>query len=111
MRPHLPHKTRLPLKRRGKWRSWVTHVHINGNPIKRGHTISALTRRAKETASLNVLRWNSENNQYRGLGRSVMTHCGIRQQIRFVLILFSIWQYVEICFAEPNTIFWCSLSS
>src|SRR3954467_15876825 len=47
-----------------------------------GHTFSASTRRAKETASLNVLRWNSKNNPYRGLGRSDMTHCGIRQQIK-----------------------------
>src|SRR3954466_12073655 len=67
--------------------------------------ISALTRRAKETALLNDLRWNDENNLYRRLGRSVMTHCGIRQQIWFVLILFSIWQYVETYFAEPDTIF------
>ena len=29
----------------------------------------------------------------------------IRQQIRFVLTLFSIWQYVETYFAEPDTIF------
>src|SRR3954464_2350843 len=79
-------------------------------PLK-GHTISASTRHAKETASLNVLRWNSKNTPYRRLGRSIMTYCGIRQQIRFVFALFSIWQYVEICFAEPDTIFWCSLSS
>ena len=37
------------------------------------------------------------------LGRSVMSRCGIRQQIRFVLILFSLWQYVETYFAEPDT--------
>ena len=35
-----------------------------------------------------------------------MSHHGIRQQIRFVLILlFSLWQYVETCFAELDTIF------
>ena len=33
-----------------------------------------------------------------------MSRCGIRQQIRFVLILFSLWQYVETYFAEPDTI-------
>ena len=32
-----------------------------------------------------------------------MTHYGIRQQIWFVLILFSLWQYVEAYFAEPDT--------
>ena len=36
----------------------------------------------------------------------MMSRYGIRQQIRFVLILlFSLWQYVETYFAEPNTIF------
>ena len=35
-----------------------------------------------------------------------MSHYGIRQQIRFLLILlFSLWQYVETYFAEPDTIF------
>ena len=34
-----------------------------------------------------------------------MLHHEIRQQIRFVLILlFSLWQYVETYFAEPDTI-------
>ena len=33
-----------------------------------------------------------------------MSRCGIRQQIRFVLVLFSLWQYVETYFAEPDTI-------
>src|SRR4051812_32364946 len=36
MRPHLPNKTRLPPKRRGKWRGWVTHARIDENPVKRG---------------------------------------------------------------------------
>src|SRR3954466_12314381 len=62
-------------------------------------TISALTGRAKETASQNVLRWKSKNDSSKRLGRSVMSRCGIRQQIRFVLILFSLWQYVETYFA------------
>ena len=31
-----------------------------------------------------------------------MSRCGIRQQIRFVLILFSLWQYVEAYFAEQE---------
>ena len=35
----------------------------------------------------------------------MMSHYTIRQQIRFVLILFSLWQYVETYFAEPDTIF------
>src|SRR3954468_2912434 len=69
-----------------------------------GDTISALTRQAKETASQNTLRWKSKNNSSKRLGRSVMSRCGIRQQIRFVLILFSLWQYVETYFAEPDTI-------
>src|SRR3954469_9819334 len=111
MRPHQPCKTRLPPKRRDKWRGWVTHVRIDENPVNKGDTISGLTRRAKETASQNTPRCRSKNDLSKGLGRSVMSHCGIRQQIRFVLILFSIWQYVEICFAEPDTIFWCSLFS
>ena len=34
----------------------------------------------------------------------MMSRRGIRQQIRFVLILFSLWQYVETYFAEPDTI-------
>ena len=39
------------------------------------------------------------------LGRGV-SHHGICHQIRFVLILlFSLWQYVETYFAEPDTIF------
>src|SRR3954469_3178174 len=65
--------------------------------------ISALTRRAKETASQNVLRWKSKNDSIKGLGRCVMSHCGIRQQIRFVLILFSLWQYVE-AFLQSRTL-------
>ena len=82
---------------------WITHVRIDENPVKGGYTISALTRRAKETASQNVLRWESKNDLSKGLGRSVMAHCGICQQIRFVLVLFSLWQYVETYFAEPDT--------
>ena len=52
-----------------------------------------------------MLRWKSKNDSSKGLGRSVMSHCGMRQQIRFVLILFSLWQYGETYFAEPDTIF------
>ena len=33
----------------------------------------------------------------------MMSHCGIRQQIRFVQILFSLWWYVELIFADPDT--------
>ncbi len=33
----------------------------------KGNTISASTRRAKETASLNALRWNNKNNSSKGL--------------------------------------------
>ena len=36
VRPHLPSKTRLPPKRRDKWRGWVTHVRIDENPVIRG---------------------------------------------------------------------------
>ena len=53
MHPHQPSKTRLSPKRRNQWRGWVTHVHIDENPVKGGYTISALTRRDKETASQN----------------------------------------------------------
>ena len=81
VRPHQPSKTRLPPKRRDKCCGWVTHVRIDENPVKGGHTISALTRRAKETASQNTLRWKSENDLSEGLCCSVMTHCRIRQQI------------------------------
>ena len=81
VRPHLPSKTRLPPKRHDKWRGWVTHVRIDENPVKGGYTISALTRRAKETASQNVLRWKSKNDLSKGLGRSVIVHCGICQHI------------------------------
>ena len=62
MCPHRPGKTRLSPKRHHQWRGWVTHVRIDENPVKGGYTISALTRRAKETASLNALRWNNKNN-------------------------------------------------
>ena len=103
MHPHQPSKTCLPPKHRDKWRGWVTHVRIDENPVKGGYTISALTRHATETASQNTLRWKSENDSSEGLGRSVMSRCGIRQQIRFVLILFSLWKYMETYFAEPDT--------
>ena len=79
--PHLPSKTRLPPKHHDKWRGCVTHVRIDENPVKGVHTISALTRRAKETASQNTLRWKSENDSSEGLGCSVLTHYGIRQQV------------------------------
>ena len=35
----------------------------------------------------------------------MVSHYGIRQQIRFVLILFSLWQYVETYLRESDTIF------
>ena len=65
--PHQPGKTRLSPKRRNQWRSWVTHVRIDENPANKGNTISALTRRAKETASLNALRWDSKTIRIKGL--------------------------------------------
>ena len=34
----------------------------------------------------------------------MMSRCEIRQQIRFVQILFSLRWYVELIFAEPDTI-------
>ena len=67
VRPHQPSKARLPPKRRDKWCGWVTHVRIDENPVNKGDTISALTRRAKETASQNTLRWKSENDSNKGL--------------------------------------------
>ena len=76
----------------------------------KGDTISASTRRAKETASQNTLRWKSENDSSEGLGCSVMTHCGIRQQIRCVQILFSLRWYVELIL-QSRTLSWCSQSS
>ena len=39
MRPHQPGKTRLSPKRRDKWRGWVTHVHIDENPVNEGHDL------------------------------------------------------------------------
>ena len=59
MRPHQPGKTRLSPKRHSQWRGWVTYTHIDENPGIRGHDL-CLTRRAKETASLNALRWDSK---------------------------------------------------
>ena len=51
-----------------------------------------------------MLRWKSKNDSSKGLGRSVIVHYGIRQQIWFVLILlFSLWKYVETYFTEPDT--------
>ena len=35
--------------------------------LDKGNTISASTRRAKETASLNALRWDSKNDSNKGL--------------------------------------------
>ena len=67
MCPHQPDKTRLSPKRHHQWRGWVTHVRIDENPGLRGNTISASTRRAKETASLNALRWYNKNNSSKGL--------------------------------------------
>ena len=67
MRPHQPSNTRLPPKRRDKWRGWVIHIRIDENPINGGYTISASTRRAKETASLNGLRWYNKNDSSKGL--------------------------------------------
>ena len=66
MHPHRPDKTRLSPKCRNQWRGWVTHVRIDENPGIRGHD-PALTRRAKETASLNALRWDSKNDSNKGL--------------------------------------------
>ena len=37
--PHLPGKTRLPPKRRDKWRDWITHVRIDENPVKGVHDL------------------------------------------------------------------------
>ena len=67
MRPHQPDKTRLSPKRRNQWHGWVTHARIDENLVKGGYTIFALTRRAKETASLNALRWDSKNDSNKGL--------------------------------------------
>ena len=39
VRPHQPSKTRLPPKRRDKWRGWVTHVRIDVNPVKGVHDL------------------------------------------------------------------------
>ena len=37
MHPHQPGKTRLSLKCRNQWHSWVTHARIDENPMIRGH--------------------------------------------------------------------------
>ena len=63
--------------------------------------ISASTRRAKETALLNVLRWYNKNDSSKSL--VVVSRHEIRQQIELVLILFSLWQYMENYFADPDT--------
>ena len=63
-----------------------------------------MTRRAKETVSHNALRRDNEMIWIKAWPWRF--HHGIRQQIRFVLILlFSLWQYVETYFAEKDTIF------
>ena len=71
--------------------------------------ISSLTRRAKETASLNVLRWDSKTIRIRP-GCGVMSHYGVRQQIRFMEILFSLRWYVEFVL-QSRTLALCSKSS
>ena len=35
----------------------------------------------------------------------MMSRCGIRRQNRFVQKLFSLWQYVETYFVDPDTTF------
>ena len=55
------------LPSRNQWRGWNTHARIDENPVNKGDTISSLTRRAKETASQNTLRWKSENDSNKGL--------------------------------------------
>ena len=37
--PHLPVEGRLFLKRHDRWRGWVTHTRIDGNPVIRGHDL------------------------------------------------------------------------
>ena len=39
MHPHQPGKTRLSLKCRNQWHSWVTHARIDENPMIRGHDL------------------------------------------------------------------------
>ena len=70
--------------------------------------ISTLTRRAKETALLNALRWNNKMNKEPGCG--MMSRHGIRQQIRLMQILFSLRWNVELIL-QSRTLPWCSTSS
>ena len=37
--PHLPVEGRLFPKRHDGWCGWVTHTHIDGNPMIRGHDL------------------------------------------------------------------------
>ena len=67
MCPHQPGKTRLSPKRRNQWHGWVAHVRIEENPVNKGDTISASTRRAKETASRNTLRLVMKNDSNKDL--------------------------------------------
>ena len=69
--------------------------------------ISASTRRAKETASLNVLRWYSKKRFKQRLGSGVMSRRIIRQQIGLVYILFSLRWNVEFIL-QSRTLSWCS---
>ena len=81
MRPHQPGKTRLS-----------PSTVMNGavglpTPVlmiipEEGDTISALTRRAKETASHDALRWDCKTIQIKAWPGA--SHYGIRQRIRFV---------------------------
>ena len=56
VRPHQPSKTRLPPKRRDKWRGWVTHVRIDENPVIRGHDL-CFDKTCRKTASHYVRGW------------------------------------------------------
>ena len=57
----------LSIKRSYQWRGWVTHARIDEDPRIKGNTISASTGRAKETASLNALKWYNKNVANKGL--------------------------------------------
>ena len=58
-RPHLPGKTRLSPKRRNWWRGWVTHTHIDENPVIRGHDL-CFNKTCRKTASRYVRGWLKE---------------------------------------------------
>src|SRR4051812_24657402 len=89
---------------------WVTHVRIDENPVNKGDTISALTRRAKETASQNALRWGSKNDSNKDL---VVVWCHATEYVsrldlcKYYSLYGNMWKLI----LQSRTLSLCSKSS